>query len=98
MALLGGVLELLLALLLVQLDARLDLQLAGDDLGAVDRLPLLAEAAQLAQAVLDLLGQQLVAGPEALGLGPVGGGRLVDDAPLLEQLEGPTAGDRCRCS
>jgi hypothetical protein len=88
-ALLGRFLELLLALLFVDLDARLDLQLLGIDPGAVDRLPLLAEAAQLAQAVLDLLGQQLVAGAEALGLGPVGGGRLVDDAPLLEQPGAP---------
>ena len=48
--------SLLLALLLVQLDAGPDGQLGGVDPGAVDRAPLLAEAAQLAQAVLDLLG------------------------------------------
>jgi hypothetical protein len=57
-ALLGGLLQLLLALLLVQLDARADLQLPGVDPGAVDGLALLAQAAELAQAVGDLLGQR----------------------------------------
>jgi hypothetical protein len=88
-ALLDGVLELLLALLLVELDPRLDGQLRGLDRPVVDGVALVVEAAQLVQAVLDLLRQQLVVGAEALGLGPVGGGCPVDRGPLPEQGRSP---------
>jgi hypothetical protein len=81
--------QVLLTLLLVDLDAGLDDQLLGVDLGAVDGVPLLGETSQLVQAVLDLLGQELVVGPEPLGVGPVPGGHPVDRAPLLGQIGTP---------
>jgi hypothetical protein len=74
--------DVLFALLLVQLDAWLDGEVRRGDGLAVDRPPLLAEPAELVQAVLDLLAQQRVVALEPLRVGAVAGGDPVDGAAL----------------
>jgi hypothetical protein len=82
----GGRADVVLALLLVLLEARLDLEVLGGDGGAVDGRPLLGEATQLGEAVLDLGGELPVVALEPLGAGAVLGRGAVDGPALLGEL------------
>jgi hypothetical protein len=86
--------EVLLALLLGLPEAGFDGEVLLGDAGVVDRLPLLGEAAQLVQAVLDLLGELVVVAGEPLGASAVLGRDPVDGLALLGELCTPSPAAR----